>query len=94
MLGAVQLQAPCPQGPPVQTEEMEKRQGMPSPLLSTRGSAAQGSGINSNPIRVSGSISVCRNRSSVLALADFEVVDGKGTEHLRKQGLKYCSGVC
>lgn len=86
MLGAVQLQAPCPQGPPVQTVEMEKRQGMLSPLLSTRGSAAQGSGINSNPIRVSGSISVCRNRSSGLALADFESSWWQGNRTSEKTG--------
>lgn len=44
MLGIVQMQAPCPRGPAVQTEREEKKQGMLSPQLSTRGSAAQGSG--------------------------------------------------
>lgn len=44
MLGIVQMQASCPRGAAVQTEGEEKKQGMLSPQLSTRGSAAQGSG--------------------------------------------------
>jgi len=69
---ALQIQAPCPREPAVQTEEEDKKQQVLSPLLCTKGSAARGSGINPNPVRVSGSISVCRSRSSGLPLTDFE----------------------
>lgn len=70
--GAVRVQTPCPRGPAVPAEEEEEKRGTPSPLLCTGGSAARGPRINPNPVRGSGSIAVCRNRSSALALADIE----------------------
>lgn len=85
--GSVGIQAPSAQGPAAWTEEEEKKQGMLSPLLSTRGNAAQGLENNSNP--VSRSISI-RN----FALTDFESSWWqKVAEHYRKQDLKYCHGI-
>lgn len=76
---------------------------MLSPLLCRRGSAAQSSGIDSNPITVSGSISVCRIGSSLLTFTNFEssqwqnngtfekigpLISQWDVEHLKNQSLR------